>query len=110
MASRPKLTIEITSDITQFERNARQISKTLARNSKEIQQLGKNISSVFKMMMLRVAGAVQAAMKVRDAFKKIRAGTGATGEKNERLAGRIQKSLRGRSPSPTGKPQQPLPI
>lgn len=94
MALRPKLTIEITSDITQFERNARQISKTLARNSKEIQQLGKNISSVFKMMMLRVAGAVQAAMKVRDAFKTIRAGTGATGEKPRALQDEFKKFAR----------------
>lgn len=75
-----KLTVVITADTTQFEKQMRVVSNRLKNAGKDLQSFGKSITAVTGFLTAKGAAAMNAAMKVQDAFKTIQAGTGATGK------------------------------
>lgn len=75
-----KLTVVITADTTQFEKQMRVVSNRLKNAGKDLQSFGKSITAVTGLLTAKGAAAMNAAMKVQDAFKTIQAGTGATGK------------------------------
>lgn len=75
-----KLTVVITADTTQFEKQMRVVSNRLKNAGKDLQSFGKSITKVTGLLTAKGAAAMNAAMKVQDAFKTIQAGTGAMGK------------------------------
>lgn len=75
-----KLTVVITADTTQFEKQMRVVSNRLKSAGKDLQSFGQSITKVTGFLTAKGAAAMNAAMKVQDAFKTIQTGTGATGK------------------------------
>lgn len=89
-----KLNVVITADTTQFERQMRIASNKLKDVGKDLENFGKSISKMTGLLAAKGAAAVNAAMKVQDAFKTIQTGTGATGEKLRGLQDEFKKLAR----------------
>ena len=82
-----KLTIVLAADLSQFDKDMLAASKRIKNLGKDVQNFGKKVLALGNIMKARGASAPLSAVKIQDAFKTIRAGTGATGVTGEKPRG-----------------------